>query len=107
VSALFRRGQIPVDVKWFSARHAAGEIGDLVAVPGDRHHLVLAELDSVAGVVDECRNIGGDEMLAVAYAEHQRRGPARGDDQVGLIGVRDDEGECALQPSAHQPYRLR
>ena len=36
------------------------------------HGLVLAELDGVAGVLDERGDIGADEHLAVADAEHQR-----------------------------------
>ena len=107
VAALFCRGQIPMDVKRSPPRHAAGEIGDLIAVPAYRHHLILAELDGVAGVVDECRDVGGDEMLTVAHPEHQRGGAARCNHHVRLIGMRDDQRERTLQPAAHHPDGLR
>jgi hypothetical protein len=48
------------------------EVGDLVAVAGDRHHLILAELDGVAGVFDERRDVGGDEVFSAAHPDHQR-----------------------------------
>ena len=77
------------------------EVGDPVAVGGDHHRLVLAQLDGVAGVFDERRHIGADEHLAVADAEHQRRGPPGGDDRARLVGVGEHQREVALQPAQH------
>jgi hypothetical protein len=41
------------------------EVADPVTVGGDHHRLVLAEFDGVAGVFDECRNIGADDRVAL------------------------------------------
>ena len=80
------------------------EVGDPVAVGGDGHRLVLAEFDSVAGVFDERRDIGADEHLAVADAEHQRRGAAGGDDRPRLVGVGEHQREMALQAAQHRQH---
>ena len=63
--------------------------------------LVLAEFDGVAGVFDERRDVGADEHLAVADADHQRGGAAGGDDRARLVGVGEDQREVALQPAQH------
>ena len=83
------------------------EVGDPVAVGGDHDGLVLAQLDGVAGVLDECRHVGADEHLAVADTEHQRRGAAGGDDRARLVGVGEHQREVALQPRQHGEHGLR
>ena len=44
------------------------EVGDLDRVPGDRHDLVLAELERLAGVLDEGGHVGAEEVLTLARA---------------------------------------
>ena len=83
------------------------EVVDLVAVGGEHHGLVLAQLDGVAGVFDERRHVRADEHLAVADAEHQRRGPAGGHDRARLVGVGEHQREMALQPGQHGEHGLR
>ncbi len=85
----------------------AVEVGDAVAVGGDDHGLVLTQLDRVAGVLDERRDIGPDEHLAVTDAEHQRSRPARGDDRARVVGVGEDQREVALEPAQHGQHRGR
>ena len=77
------------------------EVGDPVAVGGDHHRLVLAEFDGVAGVLDERGDVGADEHLAVADADHQRRGAAGGDDRARLVGVGEHQREVALEAGQH------
>ena len=77
------------------------EVGDPVAVGGDHHRLVLAEFDGVAGVFDERRDVGADEHLAVADADHQRRRAPGGDDRARLVGVGEHQGEVALEAAQH------
>ena len=72
-----------------------------VAVGGDHDDLVLAELDGVAGVLDERGDVGAEEHLAVADADHQRRGAAGGDDRARVVGVGEHQGEVALEPRQH------
>ena len=74
----------------------AVEVGDRVAVAADLDDLVLAELDGVAGEFDERRDVAAEERLAVADAEHERRVSPRGNDDVGLVGVEQNQRECAF-----------
>ena len=109
VAALLGGRQIPVDMKVAGTRvrPVAVEVGDPVAVGGEHHGLVLAQLDGVAGVFDERRHVGADEHLALADAEHQRRGPAGGHDRARLVGVGEHQREMALQPGQHGEDGLR
>ena len=77
------------------------EVADPITVGGDHHRLVLAEFDGVAGVFDECRDIGADEHLAVADADYQRGRAPGGDDRARLVGVGEDQGEMALKAAQH------
>ena len=77
------------------------EVADPIAVGGDHHRLVLAEFDGVAGVFDERRDIGADEHLAVADAEHQRGRAPGGHDRARLVGIGENQGEVTLQPAQH------
>ena len=72
VAALLRGRQVPVDREGLALRGATVEVGDLIAVAGDHHELVLAELDGLAGVLDERGDVGGDEDLASPDTHHQR-----------------------------------
>lgn len=103
VAALFGGRQVPVDVKTpgVGGVIVTGEIGDAVAVGGDDHRLVLAKLDSFASERDERRHIRAQEHLAVADADHQRRGPTRRHDGARFVGVGEHHSEVALQPAEH------
>lgn len=85
----------------------AVEVADGVAVGGDHDGLILAEFDGVAGVLDERRDVGADEHLPVADAEHQRRRAARRDDRARFVGVGEDQREVPLQPTQHGQHRGR
>ena len=100
VAALFGGGQVPVDGERLGLGGVAVEVGDLVALAGDDDELVLAQLDGLAGVLDERGDVGGDEVLALPDPDDQRRRPARGDDGVRLVGVRHDQRERAFEPPA-------
>ena len=58
-------------------------------------------------MLDERGDVRADEHLAVADAEHQRRGASGGDDGVGLVGVGEHQGEVALQPAQHGQHGRR
>ena len=81
------------------------EVGDPVAVGGDRYRLVLAEFDRVAGVSDEGGDVGADEHLAVADADHQRSGAARRDNCARFVGVGEHQCEVALEAAQHGQHR--
>ena len=104
VAALLCGGQIPVDVKRPSTVGliVAVEVDDPVAVGGDHHRLVLAEFDGVTGVFDERRDVGTDERLPVTDPHHQWRGPPGGDDGARITGMREHQGEVALEAAQHR-----
>ena len=64
------------------------------------------ELDGLAGVLDERGDVAGEEVLALAAADHERRVAAGADHDVGGVGVDREQRERALQPPAHPPHRL-
>ncbi len=98
---------VPVDVEGAEVGGPAAERADVVALGGDRHELVLAELDGLPGVRDERGDVAGDEHLAVADADHQRRVAAGRDQLAGGVGVHRDQRERAVQPSADGGHRGR
>ena len=63
----------------------------------DRDHLVLAELERLAGVRDERRDVGAEEVLALAEADDQRRVVPGADDDVGRVLVHGEQRERAVQ----------
>ena len=103
VATLFGGRKVPVDVELAGIRvvRLAVEVGDPITVGGDHHRLVLAEFDGVAGVFDERRDIGGDEHLAVANAEHQRGRAPGGHDRARLVGIGEDQREVTLEAAQH------
>ena len=64
----------------------AVEVGELDAGEGEDGHVAVGEEVDIARVVENAGNVGGDEVLAFAHADDDRRARARGDDLVGLGG---------------------
>ena len=106
VAALFGGVDVPVDMELPGTvgQIVAVEVGDPVTVGGDHDGLVLSEFDRLAGVADERGDIGADEHLALADADHQRRRAARGDDRARLVGVGEHQGEVALEAAQHSKH---
>ena len=92
--------------KSLAGGRVAGEVGDRDRVRGDRDDLVLAQLDRLAGVLDERGDVAGEVVLAGAPADHERRVAARADHRVRLVGVDGEQRERALQPAADPAHRL-
>ncbi len=68
--------------------------------------LVLAQLDRLAGVLDERGHVAGQVVLARAPPDHQRRVAAGADDHAGRVGVDREQRERALEPPADPAHRL-
>src|SRR5699024_9914309 len=71
-AALLRGRGVPVDLELLPLDEVALDIRDRDLIGGDRHDLVLADLDGRAGVVDEGGDVGAEEVLALAEADDQR-----------------------------------
>ena len=52
------------------------------------------------------RHVAGEEVLAVAAADHERRVAPGADHHAGRVGVDGEQGERALQPAADPAHRL-
>ena len=100
--------EVPVDVVASGPRPARPSKSVTAhVVAGDRHDLVLAELHRLAGVLDERRDVGAEEVLALAEPDHQRRVAARRHHPVGVLRVDGHQGERALEPAADTLHRRR
>ena len=76
---------------------AFGRDRDDVAVVGELH---------LARLLQEGGRVRGEEHLAAADPDHERRLVPRGDEHVGVIVMDDDEGEVALELGERAPDRL-
>ncbi len=83
VAALLGGSGVPVDVVPAALRRACPSKSVIVdRVRGDRDDLVLAELDRVAGVLDEGGDVGAEEVLALAEPDDERGVAAGADDDA-------------------------
>ena len=81
-----------------------GALDLLVVLVEDLHGLLIGdgiltvfEIDDVARVRQERRNVRGDDVLVLAEADDQRRAMLRGDDRAGLAAVDHDQRVVAFQ----------
>ncbi len=72
---------------------------DAERVGRDHGEFMIGQVDDLVGVADQRRGVAGDEVLAVADADHQRAAQPRGDDHVGPIAEHDGQaiGAAKLQ----------
>ena len=104
IAALFRGGNIPVDVAvgLFDGVHLRVEHADaLCRQYGD---LPVLHVDDVPGVADDGGHIGGDEVLAFAAADDEGTVLPGGDQGVGIVGADDAEGVGAFDPPQHPAH---
>ena len=106
VAALLGRREVPVDVVRLRDGRFTGEARHVVAVRSDLDDLVLTELDGLSRVLDERRDVGRDEHLALAHADHERRVAAGSHDPLGRLGIHRDKGERTLESVADRAHRL-
>ena len=59
-----------------------------VAVALEHRHVAVVEVDDLARVREDRRDVARDEVLAVADADEQRTALARRDDLARLVGSR-------------------
>ncbi len=106
VAALLGGREVPVDVVARALGRRAVEADHLDTLTGDRDDLVLAELEGLAGVLDERRDVGADEVLAVADADHERGVTSCRHHARGVLGVDGDQRERAFEPGADLAHRV-
>ena len=98
IAALFRGGDLPVDVMVLLFDGQLHRVIDLHAVAAQNGDLAVFHVHNVARVLDKRRHVGGDEVLALAEADEQRRVLARSIDMIGIVRAEDAKRICALDP---------
>ncbi len=72
------------------------QVGQFDALGSEQRHLVIAEHVHPVGLVADRVHVGGDVLLTLADAYHQRQEAACGDQLVRAVGGHGCEGEPAL-----------
>ena len=106
VSALFRRGNFPVDVVVLLFNRKLHRVIDLNGVPCQNGDLAVFHVRNVSRVLDERRHVGGDEVAAVAVAKQQRRVLSRRIQPLRIVCADDAEGVRALDAVQHHVDRV-
>ncbi len=92
VAALLGRLQIPLHSPHLDVERGAFEVGHRQGLGADLDHPVVLQHHHLPGEGQECGDIGGDEVLAIAAAHHQRAAPASSHHQSGLIAAYHGDG---------------
>ncbi len=84
VSAALDLREVPVDVRNLLLDLDRVHVDDAVAIGLQDGHLAVFEIDDLARMRENRRDVAGDEVLVFAQSEEQRASLARGDDLVGV-----------------------
>ena len=84
VAALFRHDRVPQNVRDLALDRFAVEIGQVHAVGRQNRHIAIGKEEHVPRVAENRGHVGGDEVLAIAQADHGRRARAGRHDLVRL-----------------------
>ena len=85
VAGLLRHDRVPEHALRDFGNRPIEEVGELHARPRDHGHFLVAEEDDVACVAEDRGDVRGDEELAVAEPDDDRRAVSDGDDLFGIV----------------------
>ncbi len=91
VAALFGHDGVPGDVLDGALRRRGPRVHDAHALRREHGDVTVGEKEDVARVIEDRRDIAGDEVFVLAEADHGRRTASRGDDLVGVFGGEEDQ----------------
>ena len=97
---------VPVDLDDLLLDHLAVGPHERGAGGCDRDDVAVVEVLAPARLAHERGHRRGEEHLAVADADHERRLLAHADEQVGMVVVDHDEREVALELGVGLTHRL-
>ena len=95
--AFLRHDRVPRYALLLGLDHVAVKISDADRIFCQHRDLAVAEEENVSRVLQDRRDVGRDEELAVAKTDHHRRAFANGDDGVRFVDRDDRQCENALQ----------
>ena len=107
IAALFRRVHVPVDVVMLLFDGTAALVIDADTGGGDDGHLAVIHIHDVAGMAQQGRHVGGDEVLPLAIAQQQRRVLPGSDQAVRRVGTQDAQRVSALHCRQHTGDSLK
>jgi hypothetical protein len=85
VAALFRQNRVPQHVRHLPVHGPALKVAQTHAVGLQNRHVAIRQEEHVAGIAENRRHVGRDEVFVVADAYHHRRTVPR---RYDLIGIR-------------------
>lgn len=107
IAALFRCGDLPVDVMVLLDDDLLHRVAHGDAVRRQNGDLAVLHIRHIARVFDKRGHVGGDEAASVAVADQKRRVLARGVDAVRLVGAENAERIRALDAVQHHVQRIQ
>jgi hypothetical protein len=84
----------------------AAEVAELDAVASQNRHIAIGEEKHVAGVTQDSRYVGSNEVLALAQPDYDRRTLAGGNDFIWIATAKHGEREYSAQIFDGLPHRL-
>ncbi len=84
-AALFRLDRVPGDPLHDRLDWIAGKIGNTHRVLGHHGNFAVAQKENVARVLENCGDVGGDKVLALAQTDNYRRSQPGGNNSVGFV----------------------
>ena len=106
VAALLGGGVVPVDGRLGALELAAVEVEQRDALGRDHDQLAVLDLLDAARLLEEGDDVGGEERLAVAEADHQRALQARADDHLRVQRRDDAEREVPVEVAEREAHGL-
>ena len=107
VAALFRGGNVPVDVavSLFDGVHLIVEEAD--ALRRQNGDLPVLHIDDIAGMGDNGRHVRGNEVLSLSAADNEGAVLPGGDEGVWIVGADDTESIGAFDAAQNPAHSLQ
>ena len=95
IAALFRSGDIPVDMMLYNLNGLAIEVCDRDSVGSDRRHAVVFQIDDLSGVRQQGRNVARNHVFAITETDDEGTEISSCDKLFGLFLAENNKGKRA------------
>ena len=95
--AFFGHDRVPGDMLQLTNDGLTVEVGELYSLGGDHRQVAVGKKEEVAGVIEDCGYIRGDEILIFAKTDYCGGAVSGSDDLIGLIYGHHCQSEDAAQ----------
>ena len=107
VAALFRSGNVPVDVAVGLIDGVHLVIEKVDALRRQHGDLAVLHVNNIAGMADDGSHVGGNEILVLTAADDKGAVLPSGDQGVGIVGTDDAESIGAFDPPQDTAHGLQ